>query len=82
MYVASFALVLRAFISQFLNNSSFEPRTGLITAWGRSCCIKFNRKGDYLASGTLDGTVVIFDFDTYGPLAILRGHTRPIQSLR
>ncbi|KAK9467567.1 WD40-repeat-containing domain protein [Lipomyces arxii] len=49
--------------------------------FGQSTCIKFNRKGDYLASGLVDGTVIVFDFDTYGIARVLRGHTRPIQSL-
>lgn len=49
--------------------------------WGHSTCIRFNKKGDYLASGLLDGTIVIFDFDTYGVVQTLKGHVRPIQSL-
>lgn len=49
--------------------------------WGHSTCIRFNKKGDYLASGLLDGTIVIFDFDTYSVIQTLRGHVRPIQSL-
>ncbi|KAK9455695.1 WD40-repeat-containing domain protein [Dipodascopsis uninucleata] len=49
--------------------------------YGHSTCVKFNRKGDYLASGLIDGTVIVFDFDTYGIARVLRGHTRPIQSL-
>ncbi|KAG5357882.1 Set1 complex component swd1 [Yarrowia sp. B02] len=49
--------------------------------WGHSCCISFNRKGDYFASGLVDGTIVIFDFDTHGVIAVLRGHSRQIQSL-
>lgn len=44
-------------------------------------CIKFNHTGDYLASGLLDGTIAIFDSDTNGVLLVLRGHSRPIQSL-
>ncbi|KAK9235997.1 WD40-repeat-containing domain protein [Lipomyces kononenkoae] len=49
--------------------------------YGHSTCIKFNRKGDYLASGLIDGTVVVFDFETYGIARVLRGHTRSVQSL-
>ncbi|KAK9450758.1 WD40-repeat-containing domain protein [Limtongia smithiae] len=49
--------------------------------YGRSTCIRFNRKGDYLASGLADGTVIVFDFDTYGIARVLRGHTRAVQSL-
>ena len=50
--------------------------------WGHSGCIKFSRKGDYLASGLVSGTVVIFDIDTNGVLVTLKGHTMAIQSLR
>ncbi|KAJ9272731.1 hypothetical protein DTO212C5_992 [Paecilomyces variotii] len=48
---------------------------------GHATCIRFNRRGDYLASGRVDGTVVIFDVETNGVARKLRGHTRQIQSL-
>ncbi|KAI9709687.1 MAG: chromatin binding protein [Bogoriella megaspora] len=48
---------------------------------GHSSCVRFNRKGDLLASGRLDGTVIIFDVETNGISRKLRGHTRQIQSL-
>ncbi|KAI9728534.1 MAG: chromatin binding protein [Cirrosporium novae-zelandiae] len=48
---------------------------------GHSACLRFNRKGDFLASGRLDGTIVIFDIETNGVAQKLRGHTRQIQSL-
>ncbi|PWY92014.1 WD domain protein [Aspergillus heteromorphus CBS 117.55] len=48
---------------------------------GHATCLRFNRKGDYLASGRADGTVVIFDVETNGVARKLRGHTRQIQSL-
>ncbi|GAB1194791.1 WD40-repeat-containing domain protein [Aspergillus pseudonomiae] len=48
---------------------------------GHATCLRFNRKGDYLASGRVDGTVVIFDLETNGVARKLRGHTRQIQSL-
>ncbi|OJK04427.1 hypothetical protein ASPACDRAFT_1877753 [Aspergillus aculeatus ATCC 16872] len=48
---------------------------------GHATCLRFNRKGDYLASGRVDGTVVIFDVETNGVARKLRGHTRQIQSL-
>ncbi|MCJ1486147.1 chromatin binding protein [Schaereria dolodes] len=48
---------------------------------GHATCIRFNRKGDFLASGRADGTVVIFDVETNGFARKLRGHTRQIQSL-
>ncbi|KAJ9492034.1 hypothetical protein VN97_g1205 [Penicillium thymicola] len=48
---------------------------------GHSTCLSFNHKGDYLASGRVDGTVVIFDIETNGVARKLKGHTRQIQSL-
>ncbi|OJJ63954.1 hypothetical protein ASPSYDRAFT_38621 [Aspergillus sydowii CBS 593.65] len=48
---------------------------------GHATCMRFNRKGDYLASGRVDGTVVIFDVETNGVARKLKGHVRQIQSL-
>ncbi|KAL4909763.1 hypothetical protein BDW74DRAFT_43419 [Aspergillus multicolor] len=48
---------------------------------GHAACLRFNRKGDYLASGRVDGTVVIFDVETNGVARKLKGHMRQIQSL-
>ncbi|KAJ5551759.1 hypothetical protein N7535_000298 [Penicillium sp. DV-2018c] len=48
---------------------------------GHATCLSFNHKGDYLASGRVDGTVVIFDIETNGVARKLQGHTRQIQSL-
>ncbi|KAF8477277.1 WD40-repeat-containing domain protein [Kalaharituber pfeilii] len=48
---------------------------------GHSTCIRFNWKGDILASGRLDGVVVLFDMETKALAQILRGHVRQIQSL-
>ncbi|KAL4871240.1 hypothetical protein BDV12DRAFT_164451 [Aspergillus spectabilis] len=48
---------------------------------GHATCLRFNRKGDYLASGRADGTVVIFDIETNGVARKLKGHIRQIQSL-
>ncbi|MCJ1438510.1 chromatin binding protein [Xylographa pallens] len=48
---------------------------------GHATCIRFNRKGDFLASGRVDGIIVIFDVETNGVAHKLRGHTRQIQSL-
>ena len=33
---------------------------------GHSTCLRFNRAGDLLASGRVDGTVVIWDIETMG----------------
>lgn len=49
--------------------------------YGQSGCIKFNHTGDYLASGLVDGSIAIFDSDTNGVLLVLRGHSRPVQSI-
>ncbi|ODV98090.1 hypothetical protein PACTADRAFT_47911 [Pachysolen tannophilus NRRL Y-2460] len=46
-----------------------------------STFIKFNRKGDYLASGSIDGSILIVDYDTNGIIKILKNHTRAITSL-
>ncbi len=48
---------------------------------GHSTCVRFNRQGDLLASGRLDGTVIIFDVETNGVACKLKGHTKHIQSL-
>lgn len=57
-----------------------ESLTGKLRS-GHATCIKFNRKGDFLASGRVDGTIVVFDIETNGVARKLRGHTRQIQSL-
>ncbi|TRX94936.1 hypothetical protein FHL15_004021 [Xylaria flabelliformis] len=48
---------------------------------GHTTCLRFNRKGDYLASGRVDGTVVVWDLDTMGVAQKLRGHRAAITSL-
>lgn len=48
---------------------------------GHSTCLRFNRKGDYLASGRVDGTVVLWDMDTMGVARKLRGHSKGVSSL-
>ncbi|MCJ1402081.1 chromatin binding protein [Xylographa trunciseda] len=57
-----------------------EALTGKLKS-GHATCIRFNRKGDFLASGRADGIIVIFDVETNGVAHKLRGHTRQIQSL-
>ncbi|KAL8913269.1 MAG: hypothetical protein Q9171_001916 [Xanthocarpia ochracea] len=57
-----------------------DALTGKVRS-GHAACIRFNRKGDFLASGRVDGTVVIFDIETNGVARKLRGHTRQIQAL-
>ncbi|KAI5859081.1 WD40-repeat-containing domain protein [Tricharina praecox] len=46
---------------------------------GHSTCIRFNRKGDLLASGRIDGAIVLFDVETNSLARILRGHQRQVQ---
>ncbi len=48
---------------------------------GHSTCVRFDRKGDLLASGRADGTVVIWDLETMGVARKLRGHAKNISSL-
>lgn len=48
---------------------------------GHACSLRFNRKGDFLAAGRIDGVVVIFDVETQGVATKLKGHIRQIQSL-
>jgi len=48
---------------------------------GHSTCIRFNHRGDLLASGRLDGAVVIFDVETNAIARKLKGHLRQVQSL-
>ncbi|KAL8656739.1 MAG: hypothetical protein Q9226_002573 [Calogaya cf. arnoldii] len=57
-----------------------DALTGKVRS-GHAACIRFNRKGDFLATGRVDGTVVIFDIETNGVARKLRGHTRQIQAL-
>lgn len=52
--------------------------------FGHSVIIQFNNKGDYVASGLSDGSIVIYDLTSNGSAVVhLSGdaHTRPITSL-
>lgn len=51
--------------------------------YGHSVVIQYNFKGDYLASGITDGSVIIYDLTTGGVVAHLHrgGHSRPVTSL-
>ena len=57
-----------------------EQTTGSLRS-GHSVCVRFNRQGDLLASGRVDGTVVVFDVETMGVACKLKGHVRQVQSL-
>ncbi|KAI9885853.1 MAG: Transcriptional regulator [Watsoniomyces obsoletus] len=48
---------------------------------GHATCLRFSHSGEYLASGRVDGVIVIFDVETNGVARKLRGHTRQMQSL-
>ncbi|KAG9790294.1 COMPASS, Set1C complex protein, partial [Aureobasidium melanogenum] len=48
---------------------------------GHATTLRFSRKGDYLASGRVDGKVVIWDMETMGVAMKLHGHWKQIQSL-
>lgn len=59
-----------------------ETLTKHLTSGGHSRCIRFSKKGDYLALGLLDGTIVIFDMDTYQVIRKLQFHTNAVQSIQ
>ncbi|KAK3180828.1 hypothetical protein Dsin_032797 [Dipteronia sinensis] len=48
---------------------------------GHATTLRFSRKGDYLASGRVDGKIVIWDMETMGVAMKLHGHWKQIQSL-
>ncbi|KAH6900233.1 WD40-repeat-containing domain protein [Thelonectria olida] len=48
---------------------------------GHATVLRFNRQGDYLASGRVDGTVVVWDLETMGVARKLRGHNKNITFL-
>ena len=48
---------------------------------GHATCLRFSRRGDYLASGRHDGTVVVWDLETMGVARKLRGHKTTISWL-
>lgn len=57
-----------------------ESITGTIRS-GHATFLRFNRKGDYLASGRVDGTVAVWDLETMGVARKLRGHSKSITYL-
>lgn len=65
----------------FLLAQDYPETTTVSLRSGHATTVRFNRKGDFLASGRVDGTVVIWDVDTNGVSRKLRGHTRQVQSL-
>lgn len=56
--------------------------TARLRVSGQAICLRFSHRGDLLATGTLKGTISIFDLETNGIARKLQGHTgRAIQSL-
>ena len=51
--------------------------------YGHSVHIQFNKKGDYLALGLSDGTVLVYDLASLAIVCVLSrdGHVRPVTSL-
>lgn len=48
---------------------------------GHTTMMRFDRKGDYLASGRGDGAVVVWDLETMGVARKLRGHNKAVTFL-
>lgn len=57
-----------------------ESMTSTIRS-GHATMLRFNRTGDYLASGRVDGTVVVWDLETMGVALKMRGHNKSITFL-
>ncbi|CCJ29677.1 unnamed protein product [Pneumocystis jirovecii] len=68
---------------ELLNPFSQEYPESLTSSlsYGHAMLIRFNKKGDHLAAGLFDGAVIIWDLLTNGVSRVLKGHTRPIQSV-
>lgn len=61
-----------------------ETLTHTLSAGGHSVVIQFNHKGDYLASGLSDGSIIIYDLTSNaGTIAHLQkdSHSRPVTSI-
>ena len=70
-----------ALVDPFVLAQDYPESTAGSLRSGHATCVRFNRKGDLLAAGRVDGTVVIFDVETNGVARKLKGHTRQVQSL-
>lgn len=77
----TFRIMNLALLDPFILAQDFPDTLSGSLRSGHACSLRFNRRGDYLAAGRVDGTVVIWDMDTYGVARKLRGHTRSVQSL-
>lgn len=61
-----------------------ESLTHTLSAGGHSVVIQFNSRGDYLASGLTDGSIIIYDISSNaGVIAHLKKdrHSRPVTSI-
>ncbi|SCU87604.1 LAFA_0E07734g1_1 [Lachancea sp. 'fantastica'] len=51
----------------------------------QTCCLRYSHGGDYLAMGSTNGAVVIYDMETSKPVAMLGnrggGHVRSVESI-
>jgi COMPASS component SWD1 len=70
-----------ALIDPFVLAQDYPESTTATLRSGFSTCIRFNRGGDLLASGRVDGLIVIFDTETNGVARKFSGHKRQVQSL-
>lgn len=70
-----------ALLDPFAVASDFPETLTETLSYGYSTCVKYNVKGDYLASGLANGTIVIIDSDTNNTILLLRDHVRAITSL-
>lgn len=68
-------------IDPFVLSLDYPDTTTASLRSGHSTCARFNRSGNLLASGRVDGTVAIIDVETLGVARKLRGHSKQIQSL-
>lgn len=68
-------------IDPFLLTQDYPETATHVLRSGHTSFVRFNRKGDLLAAGRVDGTIVIFDVETYGVARKLKGHRRQIYSL-
>ncbi|CCK68987.1 COMPASS subunit protein SWD1 KNAG_0B05540 [Huiozyma naganishii CBS 8797] len=62
-----------------------EKLTHTIQLPFKSTCLSFSRRGEYLAMGGINGMVMVYDMDTYRPIAVLGSeagaHVRTVQCL-
>lgn len=68
-------------IDPFVLAQDYPETTAASLRSGHASCLRFNHKGDLLASGRLDGVIVIFDIETNGIARKLKCHTRQVSNL-